>query len=58
VPLAGNVNMLMQDDGAAATANSTPIPSGYVFNLVEPPPANNIYVYSTTAGSISVSQGN
>ncbi len=57
VPLAGNANFLMQDDGQPATANSTPIPAGYVFNLIEPPPSANIYVYSTIAGSISVSEG-
>jgi hypothetical protein len=45
------------DSAAAASANSTPIPSGYVWNQIEPPPANSCYMYCTTAATVAVSVG-
>ena len=46
------------DATAQASANSTPIPTGWVFNLAEPPPTMSCYAYCTAATTIAVSPGN
>jgi hypothetical protein len=54
-----NTTCFMEADSTAtASAASTPIPGGYVFNLVEPPPTYSVYAFCTTATTIAVSQGN
>ncbi len=61
-----NATCTMTDDSTAATATSTPIPGGYVWNIVEPPPSvlsdgvtlASVHVFCTAAAVVSVSQGN
>ena len=50
--------MMRADSTASANATSTPIPGGYVWNLIEPPPNASVYVYCPTATVVAVSQGN
>ncbi|CAN5950084.1 unnamed protein product [Sphagnum jensenii] len=52
-----NTTCAMNDTPGAATATSTPIPGGYVYNLTEPSPSNVVDLYCTTGGYVSVEVG-
>ena len=53
-----NTTCTMRSDGGTASATSTPIPGGYVFNLIEPPPAANVSLYCRSPANVAVAQGN
>jgi hypothetical protein len=47
----------MRQDGGTASANSTPIPGGWDWNLSEPPPNTNVTIFCTNVGNVAVHQG-